>query len=174
VAVRFSHLDCQGGNFAPLSLVNYVTGYMSDVSVLYKSCVSHLAKWTTSFAEFKCFWLDSSVCKQLIGKRMKHESSICLIETFLLMKLKVNCSTNTKTCSSSCKKSINQMQIIVKWWNMIDVQNILQLAIPRTDKDCTVLLQRYGSLCYCNTERFFPWCSHKPKRKGNLSDWTSF
>jgi len=28
---------------------------MSDVSVLYKSCVSHLAKWTTSFAELKCF-----------------------------------------------------------------------------------------------------------------------
>jgi len=34
---------------------------------------------------------------------------------------------------------------------MINGQNILQLAIPlnisRTDKDCTVLLQRYGSLC---------------------------
>jgi len=33
---------------------------------------------------------------------------------------------------------------------MIDEQNILQLAKPsnasRTDKDCTVLLQRYGSL----------------------------
>jgi len=28
---------------------------MSDVSVLYKSCISHLAKWTTLFAEFKCF-----------------------------------------------------------------------------------------------------------------------
>jgi len=27
--------------------------FMSDVSVL--SCVSHLAKWTTLFAEFKCF-----------------------------------------------------------------------------------------------------------------------
>jgi len=27
---------------------------------------------------------------------------------------------------------------------------------------------------YANTERFFPWCSHKPKRKGNLSGWTSF
>jgi len=32
--------------------------------------------------------VDSSVCKQLIEKRMKHKSSICLIETFLLMKLK--------------------------------------------------------------------------------------
>jgi len=34
---------------------------------------------------------------------------------------------------------------------MIDGQNILQLAIPlnasRTDKDCTVLLQRCVSLC---------------------------
>jgi len=29
-------------------------------------------------------------------------------ETFLLMK--VNCLTNTKTCLSSCKKTINQMQ----------------------------------------------------------------
>jgi len=35
---------------------------------------------------------------------------------------------------------------------MKDGQNILQLAIPlnasRTDEDCTVLLQRYGCLCY--------------------------
>jgi len=30
--------------------------FMSDVSVLYKSCVSHLAKWATLFAEFKCFY----------------------------------------------------------------------------------------------------------------------
>jgi len=34
---------------------------------------------------------------------------------------------------------------------MIDGQNILQLAIPlnasRTDKDCSILLQRYCSLC---------------------------
>jgi len=43
------------------------------------------------------------------------------------------------------------MQCIINWWNMIDGQNILQLAIPlnapRTDKDGTVLLQRYRSLC---------------------------
>jgi len=62
----------------------------------------------------------------------------------------VNCLTNTKTCSSSCKKTISQMQFIVKWWNMIAGQNILQLAIPlnasRTSKACPVLLQRYGSL----------------------------
>jgi len=29
--------------------------FMSDVSVLYKSYISHLAKWTTLFVEFKCF-----------------------------------------------------------------------------------------------------------------------
>jgi len=29
--------------------------FMSDVFVLYKSCASHLVKWTTLFAEFKCF-----------------------------------------------------------------------------------------------------------------------
>jgi len=29
--------------------------FMPDVFVLYKSCVSHLAKWTTVFAGLKCF-----------------------------------------------------------------------------------------------------------------------
>ena len=29
--------------------------FMSDVYVLYKSCVAQRAKWTTLFAEFKCF-----------------------------------------------------------------------------------------------------------------------
>jgi len=29
--------------------------FLSDVSVLYKSCVSRLVKWITLFAEFKCF-----------------------------------------------------------------------------------------------------------------------
>jgi len=29
--------------------------FMSDVSVLYKSCISHLAKWTTLFGEFQSF-----------------------------------------------------------------------------------------------------------------------
>jgi len=29
--------------------------FMSDVSALYKSCVSDLAKWTTLFAEFQGF-----------------------------------------------------------------------------------------------------------------------
>jgi len=30
---------------------------MSDASVLYKSCVAHLARWTTLCAECKCFAL---------------------------------------------------------------------------------------------------------------------
>jgi len=38
---------------------------------------------------------------------------------------------------------------------MIDGQNILQLAIPlsasQTDKDCTVLLQRFSSFCCYGT-----------------------
>jgi len=29
--------------------------FMSDVSVLYKSCVLNLAEWTTLCTEFKCF-----------------------------------------------------------------------------------------------------------------------
>jgi len=69
---------------------------------------------------------------------LKYVSSICLRETFLLMKL--NFLTNTKSCLSSCKTSVNQMQFIVKWWNMKDGQNILQLAIPLN----------------ANVERFFP------------------
>jgi len=59
--------------------------------------------------------------QQLNRKMLNHVSSICLRETFPLMKL--NCLTNTKTCLSSCEKSINQMQFIVKWWNMRDGQN---------------------------------------------------
>jgi len=27
---------------------------------------------------------------------------------------------------------------------------------------------------YANMERFFPWCSRKPRGKRNLSGWTSF
>jgi len=27
---------------------------------------------------------------------------------------------------------------------------------------------------YANMERFSPWCNHKPKRKRNVSNWTSF
>jgi len=52
-------------------------------------------------------------------------SSICLKETFLLMKL--NYLASTKTCLSLCKKSINQKQFIVKWWNMKNWQNICNL-----------------------------------------------
>jgi len=58
-------------------------------------------------------WLGASVCKQLHGKMLKHVSSICLRETFLLKKIK--CLTNTKTSLSSCKARINQMLFIVKY-----------------------------------------------------------
>ena len=36
---------------------NDCDSFVSDASVLYKPCVSHLAKWTPLFAEFefKCF-----------------------------------------------------------------------------------------------------------------------
>jgi len=38
------------------------------------------------------------------------------------------------------------------------------------------IAQFYFSLMalHASMERFFPWCSHKPKTKRNLSDWTSF
>jgi len=41
------------------------------------------------------------------------------------------------------------------------------LMLQRTDK----IAQVYFSVMalYANVERFFPWCSHKPKRKRNLS-----
>ena len=82
--------------------------FMSNVSVWYKCCVSHLHIWVNGpLCLLNVNLLDSSICKQLIGKMMNHVSIICLIETFLLMKL--NCLTNTKTCLSSCKKCINQM-----------------------------------------------------------------
>jgi len=149
--------------------------FMSDVSVLYKSCVSHLAEWTTLFAEYNA--LTRFLCLQTTN--WEKDEIMWLVSAcykFYIDEAEVNCLSNTKTCSSSCKKSINQMQFTVKWWNMKDVQNILQLAIPlnasRTDKDCTVLLQRYGSLCWSGS--IFPWCRHKLKRKRNLSGWTSF
>jgi len=58
---------------------------------------------------------------------------------------------------------------------MKDRQNILQLAIPlnasRTDKDCTVLLQSYGSFCWYGT--IFSMMQPQIKKKKNLSVWTS-
>ena len=61
---------------------------MSDVSVLCKSYVVHLAEWTTLCAEFKCF---DEIPPFAVTNWDKDETcgySICLIETFLLMKLK--------------------------------------------------------------------------------------
>ena len=69
-----------------------------------------LDKRITLFAEVKNFvW--KLLCKQLNGKMLKHVR-ICWRETLLLVKL--NCVINTKSCVSSCKKSIKQMQFIVK------------------------------------------------------------
>jgi len=78
---------------------------MSDVLVLYKSCAAHLAKLITLFAEFNCFdyrFLRLQTIIQLNGKMLNHVSSICLRETFLLMKL--NCFTTTKSSFSSFKE----------------------------------------------------------------------
>jgi len=43
-------------------------------------------------------------------KMMNLASSICVIETFV----DVSCLTNTKTCLSSCKKIMKQLQVVVK------------------------------------------------------------
>ena len=103
--------------------------FMSDVSVLYQSCVSHLAKWTTLFAEFKCFHKIPPFANNWMGKWW----TMWVVSAYRNVSIdeaEVNCLTNTETCSSSSKKSINQVQFTVKWWNMINRQNILQLAIP--------------------------------------------
>jgi len=41
---------------------------MTDVSVLYKPCVVHLAKWTMLFAEFKCFDENPPFANNWMGK----------------------------------------------------------------------------------------------------------
>ena len=79
---------------------------MLDVSVFYKFCVSHLAQWTTLFAEFKC--LDKIPRLQTTEWEF-HE----LCEYYLLDRnvsvdeAEVICLTNNKACLSSCKRSIN-------------------------------------------------------------------
>ena len=50
--------------------------------------------------------------QQLNGKMMNHVS--LLDRNVSIDEAEVNCLTNTKTCLSSCKKSINQMQFFVK------------------------------------------------------------
>jgi len=83
------------------------------------------------------------------------------------------------TCLSSCKNIINQMQFTAKWWNMKDVQNILKTCDrPNIEffNEMIKIAQFYFSMMahYANMERFLTWCSHKPKRKRNISNWTSF
>jgi len=71
---------------------------------------------------------------------------------------------------------------------MKDRQNILQLAIPlnasRTDKDCTVLLQRFGSFCLFGTifslrqphikKKKKPFCLKQLLSKANVEFETYF
>jgi len=45
---------------------------------------------------------------------MKSCDTYLLDRNFSVDEAEVNCLTNTKTCSSSCKKSIKQMQFTVK------------------------------------------------------------
>jgi len=52
--------------------------FMSDVSVLYKSCVAYLDKWTTLFALYFNVLTKFFCCKQLNGKTLDHVNSICL------------------------------------------------------------------------------------------------
>jgi len=86
---------------------------MSDVYVLYKSCVAQRAKLTTLFAEFKCFD-DSSVCKQLNGKMMNHvSSSLSAWEKRFYWWSWNKLFDQYQNVLSSCKKRINQMPFIV-------------------------------------------------------------
>ena len=74
------------------------------------------------------------------------------------------------------------MQLIVKWWEIKDGQNnkiFYKFQCFNTIECFSELIkiaQIYFSIMahYANVERFFPWCSHKPKRKRNISNWTSF
>jgi len=56
---------------------------------------------------------------------------------------------------------------------MIDGQNIFRLAIPsnalRTDKDCTVLLQLYGSLWWRN-DFFLDAATNQKERETSLAE----
>ena len=88
------------------------------------ACSRHMYVSCCSSRTSRSWWITQSTQHHRRGCN----NTTCLRETFLLMKL--NCLTNTKTCLSSCKKSISQMQYIVKWWDMKDGQNILQLSMP--------------------------------------------
>ena len=72
--------------------------FISDVSVLYQSCVEYLDKWTTLLKSFNAL-TGCSYCKQSHGKKLNHVWSICFIKMSILMKL--NCLTNIKTSANS-------------------------------------------------------------------------
>jgi len=81
--------------------------FMSDVCVLYKSCVAHLDKWTNLFAEFKCFDEIAPFANNRMGKCEQY-----LIERNVSVDEASPFGQHQNL--SSCKQSIIQMQFIVK------------------------------------------------------------
>jgi len=115
------------------------------------------------------------VCKQLNVKMLTHVSSIYLRKNVSLTKL--NCLTNTKTCFEFVQKEHQPNAIYCKmmeherWAKYFATCNIIECF-----SELIKIAQFYFSVMghYANVERFFPWWSHKPKRKRNRSNWTSF
>ena len=72
--------------------------FISDVSVLYQSCVEYLDKWTTLFEEFQCFdWM--LLLQTVTWEKIKPCVEYLLQKMSILMKL--NCLTNIKTSANS-------------------------------------------------------------------------
>jgi len=100
---------------------------------------------------------------------------IYLRDTFLLMKL--NCLANTKTCFEFVQKEHQPNAIYCKM--MKHERRTKYYATCNTIK-CFSKLVKIAQFClnamafYANVERFFPWCSHKPKRKRKFSGTASF
>jgi len=121
--------------------------------------------------------LNSSVCKQLNGKMMNNVSRICLIETFLMMKLTWTVWpipklvwVRAKRASAKCNLMYNgRTERWAKYFATYNTTECFSKLIKIAQFYFSVM-----ALCACaNRERFFPWCIHKPKRKRNLSGWTS-
>jgi len=140
---------------------------MSDVSLLYKPCVSHLAKWTTIFAKFKCFdWTPPF-------------ANNCMEKCWTMWVVSV-----------WEKRSNDEAKLFDQYQNLFEfVQNAVYCKMMKRErwakyfatcnaiecfKELIKIAQFYFSVMvhYSNVERFFPWCSDKPKRKRNLSHRT--
>jgi len=129
------------------------------------------------------FWieilqLNSSVCKQLNGKMMNHVSRICFIETFLLMKLTWTVWSipklvwvRAKRASTTCNLMYNDRT--KRWAKCFATSNTIE-SFSKLIKIAQFYFSVMALLACANMERFFPWCIHIPKRKRNLSGWTSF